>query len=580
MKTLEGLRPIDLVMRCVAGAQSDPLELDSGGYLGPVGFVQALRIHPDLAVNTLGTAVVENRGLGPYLGDLAKRLLGEELAVEDHKRWWLGDNAARQHVFANSGMIAIRPVQEGTGRPGRPQNVLIPSEMSGEALEKLRQKTDVHGHRYIAEEKSSFATLPSWTGDGLKPQSFAVRLFATLVDGDYQVMPGGISLELDTAKELALYAPEGRCADVWVTSDADVPPHISRLRLSLETPKINRGGAGLRSRIADNLFWLGRYAERADWIMRLLRGALSRLDPDMAVLQHREVVIKALDVLIGKDSDLTSLQTQNAAIEQRARALMSGRGRSYGLVQTLGNLQRVASLIRDRLSVELWRNMQVFHSSPVWCGDAEPQNLVEALDYLDQGIATLAAFNGMAAENMTRNYGWTFLEIGRREERASNLAELLNALFGKRQDDAAEASALTLALEIADSILTYRSRYLFAPALPLVIDLLMADETNPRSIAFQLVAISEHLDDLPQGQKHAPQSEERKLILDLLTRVRLADVNELAQAAPNGSRDAFKALFAQLVSELPALSEAITRRYFNLTEDEMKRVYPRLGPRP
>lgn len=181
---------------------------------------------------------------------------------------------------------------------------------------------------------------------------------------------------------------------------------------------------------------------------------------------------------------------------------------------------------------------------------------------------------------MTRNYGWTFLEMGRREERAHNLSELLKALFSERQDDAAEAAGLTFALEVADSILTYRSRYLFAPAMPLVLDLLMADETNPRSIAFQLVAISEHLDDLPQSPKEVPQSEERKLILDLLTRVRLADVHELARAGSDGSRGAFKALLSQLVTELPLLSETITRRYFNLTEDEMKRVYPRLGPRP
>jgi uncharacterized alpha-E superfamily protein len=257
-------------------------------------------------------------------------------------------------------------------------------------------------------------------------------------------------------------------------------------------------------------------------------------------------------------------------------ALLPGRGRAYGVVSTLDNVRHVASLIRDRLSVELWRNLQAFQTKPIWRGEAAPANVAEALDCIDEGIATLAAFNGMVAENMTRNYGWTFLEIGRRLERAYNLSELLLALFGDFQDDATESARLTFALEVADSIITYRSRYLFAPALPLVLDLLMADETNPRSIVFQLEAISQHFDALPQTPDAPPQSEKRKLVLDLLMRVKLADVYELSHVETDQPRVAFKALFTQLVTALPKLSEAITRRYFSLTEDEMKRVSPHL----
>ncbi len=583
MKTLEGLRPIDLVMRCVAGAQSDPLQLDPSGYLGPAGLVQALRTNPDLAVNTIGTAVLENRGLGPYLADLCKGALGEDLVLPDHKRWWLGEAAAAQHVLGNLESMAIRRAQEGTGRPGLPQHVLIPAEMSAAEIERLRTEIRMHGYCYIAEEKSAFATLPSWKPGGLKAQSFVMRLYATLVDGEYRVMPGGIALDIDTENGFALYPNGGQSRDVWVTSEADAAPHVSRLRMGLQSPKITRGGTGLRSRIADDLFWLGRYAERADWIMRLLRGAISRLDPDLAAFQHRDVIIKALDVLLSKDEKkgLVALPRQNAAIEQRARMIMSGRGRRYGLVPTLDNVHQVVSLLRDRLSVELWRTLQAFRTSPVWTGDAEPESLPEALEWLDQGITTLAAFNGMAAENMTRNYGWNFMEIGRRVERAANLSELLGALFSEAQGEAAEAAGLTFALEVADSILTYRSRYLSAPVLPLVLDLLLIDETNPRSVGYQLQAISYHFDALPQSPQPAPQSGERKLILNLLTRVKLADVHELAKTGPgNQSRDKFKMLFTQLVADLPELSEAITRRYFNLTEDEIKRIHPRLGPRP
>ena len=373
MKTLEGLRPIDLLLRCVEGAQSDPLELDPGGYLGPVGFVQAIRHHPDLVTNAVGTAIVENRGLGPYLPELCREVLCEDLAVRDYPRWWLGDPASRKHVLDDLEAVAIRPAQEGTGRPGRARSPITPSELSGDELAALRQQLTIHGYNYIAEEKSAFATTPSWGPDGLHARSCVVRLYATLVDGEYQVMPGGIALDLVPDSDVACYAPEGRSRDVWVTSDADIAAHVSRLRLSLDAPIITRGGTGLRSRIADNLFWLGRYVERADWTMRLLRGALGRLDPDTAAFQHRDVVTRALDILLAKDESLVALKSQGAAIEQRARTLMSGRGRRYGVLQTLDNIHHVASLIRDRLSVELWRTLQTFQTSPIWSGEAEPK---------------------------------------------------------------------------------------------------------------------------------------------------------------------------------------------------------------
>lgn len=581
MKTLEGLRPVDLLLRCVAAEQADPLQLDPGGFLGPAGLVQAIRANPDLCSNALGTAVLENRALGPYLGAVCKALLDEDLQVSNYPRVWLGEPGVRQAVLEKFDSMAFRKAQEGTGRPGRPQSVIIPSRLDRDACAALRNELTINGHLYVAEEKSRFATIPSWTPEGVQRSNFALRLFATLIDGEYRIMPGGIGLNLETGTGFPLFGGGGRTRDVWVSSAEAIPHHsTSRLQSTLVEPKITRGGLGLRSRVADNLFWLGRYVERADWTMRLVRGALSRLDVDNSALQHRETLIKALDVLLSKDEDFVELRHEDAAIEQRARALISGRGRLYGLIETISSIHQVAYLIRDRLSAELWRTLQAFQGSPLWTGDSEPQSLSEALDHLDQGITAVAAFNGMAAENMTRGFGWTFLDLGRRIERAQNLAELLGEFFGERQDEATEAAALTFALEAADSILTYRSRYLFAPMLPLVLDLLLADETNPRSIAYPLAQISDHLDQLPKSPDRSPQTEERRLILDLLTRVRLADMYALSEAGGNGEREALKALFTQLVAELPKLSEAITRRYFNLTEDVVTRLPARVGPHP
>jgi uncharacterized circularly permuted ATP-grasp superfamily protein/uncharacterized alpha-E superfamily protein len=582
IKALEGLKPVDLILRCVEGMRSDPLELDPASSFGPPGFMQALRKHPNLAANAVGTAVAENRGFGPYLEGLCREVLGEELALIDPPRWWLGDPHARQHAFSRLGEMAIRPAQEGTGRPGGAGRGIATEDLSADGLAELVTELQLHGGDYVAEELVTFSTVPSWTADGLRAKPFAVRLYAALADGEYHVMPGGIALDVGPYRGVALHSPAGYSRDVWVLSDKTLPAHTSRLRPHLDMPAIARGGGALRSRIADNLFWLGRYAERADWTMRLARAALSRLEPDTMAAQHREAVIAALDVLLDKDEGVVSLpQGDNSArgVEQLVRSLMTGRGRLYGLSNTLERMHHVASLIRDRLSVELWRTLQNFRASPFWMGRALPSGPGELLDCLDEGITTLAAFNGMAAENMTRSYAWTFMEIGRRLERARNLSELLLALFQETGEEAAQSSALLLVLEVADSILTYRSRYLFAPLPALVLDLLLVDETNPRGVGFQLHSISSHFNALPKSLQPAQQQDERKIVLDLCTRVQLADVHALAMADENGARLALKTLLTQLSTELPTLSEAITQRYFNLTEDQVKRVNPLFGPR-
>ena len=137
LKTLHGLMPVDLIVRCVAGAVADPLELDSSGFAGPVGLLQAVRQHPDFVANALGSALAENRGLSAYLPHLAKKLLGEELAIPDGRRWWLGDAANRDHVLANLHNMVIRPAHEGTARPGRAIPGIDPARLNADEREKV-----------------------------------------------------------------------------------------------------------------------------------------------------------------------------------------------------------------------------------------------------------------------------------------------------------------------------------------------------------------------------------------------------------------------------------------------------------
>jgi uncharacterized alpha-E superfamily protein len=441
----------------------------------------------------------------------------------------------------------------------------------------LLEEIALRGATLVAEEKLGFGTTPSLGPGGLAPKPYAVRLFVAATGTGHVVMPGGLAMTVDPGSTVALSAPDGESRDVWVVSEAPAPPFVSLWRPSIEAARVQRTPRELPSRAADNLFWLGRYTERADWTLRVLRTALSRLEEDSGPRQDLGAARKALEILLAKDQpDAPSARepTDPRLIAELARVLMTATDRSYGLPRTLDHIHRVASLSRDRLSHEAWRTLNAFHAGARWRMDRVPASTGESLDRLDAGLAILAAFNGLVHENMTRNFGWSFLDMGRRLSRAFNLSELLLAVFA-RNDREDETGSLLFVLELADSFITYRSRYRQAPMLALVLDLLMMDETNPRSLAFQLAELSRHLDTLPQAGRGGDRIEEQRIVLGLRNQIQLADVLSLGESDAGGTRPRLAELLRANVASLPQLSDAIARRYFNLKEQEPRWIRAR-----
>ena len=425
LKTLEGLRPLDLIVRCIAGASADPLELDPTGFLGPVGLMQAVRRRPDVVVNALGSALAENRGLSGYLPDLCQTLLGEELRVADARRWWLGDAKARNHVLANLDRMVIRPAHEGTARPGRAAPGRDPARLDAAGRDALVRDIELHGAALVAEEKIGFATTPSFAENGLVPTPYAVRFFVAATSAGFMAMPGGLAMTVDPDASVSLSASASQSRDVWVVADGVVPPHLSLWRPTIEAAHVRRSPRSLPSRVADNLFWLGRYTERADWTMRVLRCALARIEEDSGPRQNFRAARKALEVFLAKDGDARALAfhpTDASLIAALVRTLMTAPDRSYGLQRTLDHIHRITGLTRDRLSHDTWRVLNSFHTSQRWRPEAIPATTGEAIDLLDRGSGVLAAFNGLVHENMTRNVGWAFLDMGRWLARANRLS--------------------------------------------------------------------------------------------------------------------------------------------------------------
>ncbi len=578
LKTLEGLKEIDLIVRCVDGRNIDPLELDPGGFDGPAGLVRVTRRTPKLMVNAPGSGLVQNRGLGPYLPALAKHLLGEELELWDAPRWWLGDPQARQHVLDNLDGLVVRKAQEGTGRPGQAAIGRDSRTLSAAERELLRREIGLHGARLVAEAPIGFSHAPAFENKGLVPRSFAVRCFVALTANGYQLMPGGLAMTVDPDRAVALSAPDGQTRDVWVQGDAEQDPHISLWRPTVETARVERSQRVIQSRVADDLFWLGRYSERADWILRVLRSALRRVEEDDGPSTGRAAACKCIEIMLDKDAAGTPREKRSdAQVEQMCKDLIGGDKGIRTLRRTVEGLYRVASLARDRLSLEAFLSLARFRPGDTWATSVATASPVAMLDLIEEGLASVSAFNGLMHENMTRNFGWSFLDMGRRLERGFNLSEAMLSLFVPPPEPEEERASLLLLLELADSFITYRSRYRLDPMPALVLDLLVLDETNPRSLAYQLAAISRHMETLPDARQGSTLAADRRLVLQLLTSVRLADIEAVAE---ENDRAAFEKLMREQVRQLPELSNALARHYFNLTDDAQHRVHTRANPKP
>jgi uncharacterized alpha-E superfamily protein len=306
-----------------------------------------------------------------------------------------------------------------------------------------------------------------------------------------------------------------------------------------------------------------------------VRGAVLRLTDDDRPNEDLLAIGRVLRPTLAKANVTPPEAAELAAGTRRCLARQLGdlvfdADRAYGLRQTLRDLARTASLARDRLSSDSWRILRSlqtedFARRPVFATPGLRLQIAGLLGALDQGIQRLAAFSGMGMENMTRGVGWRFLDMGRRIERSIQTVALFEGLIGAEEPE--DDGSLFLVLDIADSFMTYRSRYLLTPQLAPVLDLLMLDETNPRSVAFQVAALSEHLERLSRAAPQAVRSSEQRIVIGTLSDLQLADLSTLCRRSRAGDRPGLKTLLDRIATDLPQLSVGITRTYFSHADD-------------
>ena len=569
LKTVEGLKPVDLIIRGIDAEHCDSIELRGNPGLGVSGLFEAVRAGTVTVANALGSGLVETRAFMAFLPKLCRVLLDEDLILPNTATWWCGQSGAREHVLQNLDHLAIdlaferRPLLSKTSRP------VLGSELAAKEMRAIENDVSTRGHDYVAQEMVSLSTTPVWLNGALQPRPMSVRMFLAAAEDGYTVMPGGLTRVSATSDPRAVVLRRGTGSkDTWVLSDTVVPA-FSLLTSPSNAPAPRRTGKDIPSHSADNLFWLGRSAERAEDTLRVLRSVLRRLTEEIELEHDLNALEGVVRVLLKKTGIRPPTQQERqlgdtVALERQIHSLLYGRDRPYALLDTAGNLLRTAAQARDWLSAEAWRTINGFHMNAARPPAGATLDVGDSLERLDDGLQMLAAFSGMESENMTRDNGWRFLDMGRRVERARHLSGLMKSLLVA--GDPEEDGSLVLLLELADSVMTYRWRYLSTPSLAPVIDLLLTDETNPRSIAFQINLMDQHMKDLPRDLILPARSIEQRIILSLLTDIRLAEIPALCQRDRRGRRAELASLLGQVENGMPEFSEAITRSYFSHTE--------------
>lgn len=352
--------------------------------------------------------------------------------------------------------------------------------------------------------------------------------------------------------------------DTWILG-ADSSDENTSSRAQMGSIELRRGGTDLASRVADNLYWLGRYTERCESAVRLLRTVLSRLS-DESALRASPALTRLVNAPHGMGlmsvapGDL-SAPGELERVQKEVMSAVFARGNSGGLRETFGRVHWIAASVRDRISPDVWRILNYLEHEAFPAGASSSFQAGEGIVLLNNIVTILAAFSGMEMENMVRGSAWRFLDVGRRLERAIFMLRLLRLTVTVEHEE--EPALLEALLEVADSSMTYRARY-FGPAhLAGVLDLLLFDENNPRSIAFQYAVILGHLDHLPQEQEDLLPSQAKKVILGGLANIRAAEMEKLAVMDENKVRVALDQLLELLTRNLPQFSDQLTLRYFS-----------------
>jgi uncharacterized circularly permuted ATP-grasp superfamily protein/uncharacterized alpha-E superfamily protein len=555
LKTLGGALPVDVIFRRIPDDEHDPVELRGDSVHGVAGLLECLRQGNAALANALGCQLVESPALLPYLERLCKALLGQDLALPSLRTWWCGEPSGLAHVLANLQSLVVRPAFSVGGGAVDPR--ALSAAETAELVAALRAQPE----RYCGQERLERSTTAAMVDGRLSPRYWSLRVFLVTSGRGFSALPGGLAR---VSEGPDFFGRSGRRAvlaqDVWVSSAAPIaePPAGAPY---LRPVELRRAGAELPSRVADNLYWLGRSLEQAEGIARVLRAAVARVRGETepwALPEVRSLVTFASSLMqLDAEAGVAPESGAQEFIDWLGRAALEP-GKPQNLRGLVAECVRLAQSVRDRISGDAWRVIQRLDRDV----GSELEQALDAsslMGIFHRLLLDSAAFAGLMSESVTRTLGWSFLNMGRRLERAQETATLLMSSCIRPGPE--EPRVLEAVLDACDSMITYRSRYLASLQPMPMLDLLLTDDTNPRSLVFQLAALQAHINELPRGA-HSPLLDPvQRLVMSLVSALRLCNPEDLAHVGSDGRREVLDRLLRRVLHQVPELDQALTSQY-------------------
>ncbi len=531
-RSLGRREPVDVILRRVDSWFCDPLDLRPDSELGVPGLVEAARSGTVAVVNGLGSGVLENPALLPFLPALCRLLLDEPLRLKSVPTWWCGEPDGLRRVSDQLADLVIKPLARGVGRTS-----VNGWELSDAERDELRRRVSAEPYAWVGQEPLACSTAPSVQADDLFPKLLTLRMFAVAGTNGFQVMTGGLGqVRSLTARQV----PTSK--DIWIRNTRGTPTVAPWVREATPSQLLPMTES---PRVIEDMFWLGRYAERAEDTTRLLRAVNDRwADFHHSPEQHGAA---ALTVLLRTLHEVTATTGELADV-------VFDEDRPGTLAYAVRRLTALSGDVREQLSTDTWLVLGGLERELQTRRDANiPSTLARVLE-------GLLALSGLIAESLVRDAGWRFCEIGRRLERAQHVSALLSAGLGATRDADTDSLVVESVLIAAESIITYRRRYHARAGVNTVLDLLLLDRENPRAIGYQLDRLGETLQRLPADA--GGMSGVRDLLGDLRGRVRAADTAALAVPDADGERAALRAFLDDLSAALTTLATEVEAAFF------------------
>lgn len=571
LRSLAELEPVDVIVRRVDSSFCDPLAFRSDSFLGVPGLMNAVRAGNVALANPLGCGILENPGLMAFLPKICRFFFGHELELPSAATWWCGQKKELQYVLENADKLVIKSI----GRTPVLGSV-FGAELSSTELDELRNRIKARPYQYVGQEAVSFSTMPCLTDKGLEQRHGVLRGMVAAIgkgSGEYIAMPGGLTRGAGMNNTHSVSNSEGGVSkDTWVLAENSVP-YDTLWEDSNDPYELAHDERNLPSRAGENLFWAGRYAERAEGTARILRRSLrvyfsevlQGMSIDGAQLQ---LMLDTLYAVTGGEVEEPqkhrNKKQQTHPLEKKLIPFLRGSTIPGTLGFTLKAFSNSCFAVRDLWSYDSWRVIQTIETQRLNFENSKKRPLEKYLDDLNELLTQMMALVGLNLESMTRQAGWLMLDTGRRLERSQWLINVIQSMLVESKMETQLTSKLENLLAATGSLVTHQRRYRTQPRVETVLELILFDETYPRSVIYQLDRVQSHAALLPEKTSHSRLREDQKLLLQAITKLKLCDVSTLAHLdSETSKREDLEELLKELTNIISGISEHLTLYYFS-----------------